>query len=226
MDLNAFLNLGEKLAIEWGQNAYKSIVQDISSSDVFLCSELTRQGGVPLFVPNDEDLMTIFYRQNGLYMFTARMLGYVQQGNLRYMRLRAISEPVKRQRRGEYRLDMNMPVDVVIHGRNTPGTSAAAAAVLPEDDVYLQTKTLDISAGGIFVASPDAYPIGTQLEIELPLDDELFIEASGEVVRCVWPNMRAEPYKLGVKFTEISEKTQQALRKYLLAVQIAIRQRS
>lgn len=226
MDLNAFLNVGEKLSIEWGKSSYKSMLQDVLSSDIFLCSELTRQGGVPLFVPNDEELTVVFYRQNGKYLFMARMLGYVQQDNLRYIRLRAVSEPLKRQRRSEYRLEINANVSVIIHGKSQPGTSPMAAAALPEEDVEFQTKTLDISAGGLLLAAPKAYPIGTQLEISLMLDDRTPIDASGEVVRCIWPNMRTEPYKLGVMFTEIGDRTQQALRKYLLAAQVAMRQRS
>ncbi len=225
MDLNDFLNIGEKLSVEWEQSAYKSMLQDLSGPNILLCAELTRPGGVPLFVPNDAYLDVIFFRQNGLYIFTALMLGYNKQNNLRYMRLRALNEPIKRQRRSDYRLDLHVPVNVTIRGRNFPNTPAQAAAVLPVEDTVYQSRTLDVSAGGVYLAAPQAYPIGTQLVLDFTLED-LRVEAPGRVVRCIWPNMRNEPYKLGVQFQGIDDKTQQALRKYLLAAQIAMRQRS
>ncbi len=47
-----------------------------------------------------------------------------------------------------------------------------------------------------------------------------------DVARCTWPQKMDEQFVVGVKFSDISEKTQRLLSKYIIQEQIRMRRRA
>ena len=72
------------------------------------------------------------------------------------------------------------------------------------DDFITQYIT-DISAGGLFIATPTPYEIGNLIDIEFYLEDEQkhFFKVRGRVVR-----LHDSPNGMGIQFTEIEEESQ------------------
>jgi uncharacterized protein (TIGR02266 family) len=68
-------------------------------------------------------------------------------------------------------------------------------------DAVLESSTVDISEGGVFIRMPNPRPEGTLIRLRLHVGDR-GLEIGGVVVRCVRPG-EGEPPGIGVLFTEL-----------------------
>jgi len=105
------------------------------------------------------------------------------------------------QRRAFYRLGVQM---VVSYSRVTGEESWKKAGVR------------DISEGGICLMETTQLPVGEQLVLELPLENES-VCVRGFVRRC---NTTGSVYMVGIEFSELTAKEQQKLRKFIFAQQL------
>lgn len=78
----------------------------------------------------------------------------------------------------------------------------------------------DISIGGIFLQTPQLFPIGTELNLEIKLDraDHL-INAKGSVVRCV-DSKDPDERGMGLKL-EIKDRSEKVLLEQFITVELA-----
>jgi uncharacterized protein (TIGR02266 family) len=71
---------------------------------------------------------------------------------------------------------------------------------------FFESETVNISAGGMFIATEDLPPVGTQLDVEVVLEDgQLVLHATVEVVR---HQANEAPIGVGARFVEISYEAQ------------------
>lgn len=68
-------------------------------------------------------------------------------------------------------------------------------------DAVLESSTVDISEGGVFIRMPSPRPEGTAIRLRLHVGERV-LEIGGVVVRCVRPG-EGEPPGIGVLFTEL-----------------------
>jgi c-di-GMP-binding flagellar brake protein YcgR len=218
MDPSKFLNFGERIDVEIEGKQYKSDVQDIGPSDVISISQpMLRQ--TPVFIPPHTEMKIVYYRPNGMYEFPAIIIGTADSDSLRMIRLQALADPQKYQRRMNFRVPLKIPVSAVI----TSELTHTARTVYS-----FHTQSIDLSEGGMGLYAPQSYPLAARMRVEFSIileeaDEQLSLMS--DVARCTWPQKLDEQFVVGVKFSDISEKTQRLLSKYIIQEQIRMRKR-
>ncbi len=88
--------------------------------------------------------------------------------------------------------------------RRFPRVQLAAAVQLrfPSAEAAIDSRTVDISEGGVFIQMRDPRPEGTSIHLDLRIGDRA-LKIGGVVVRCVRPG-KGEPTGIGVLFTTIA----------------------
>lgn len=88
--------------------------------------------------------------------------------------------------------------------RRFPRIQLAAAVRLrfPSAEAAVESSTVDISEGGVFIRMSNPRPEGTTIRLQLELGDDR-LDIGGVVVRSIRPG-EGEPTGVGVLFTEIS----------------------
>jgi uncharacterized protein (TIGR02266 family) len=71
----------------------------------------------------------------------------------------------------------------------------------PSAEAALESSTVDISEGGVFIRMPNPRPEGTAIRVQLRVGERV-LEIGGVVVRCMRPS-DGEPSGIGVLFTEL-----------------------
>jgi uncharacterized protein (TIGR02266 family) len=101
---------------------------------------------------------------------------------------------------------LSQPGDIALRAperRNSSRAPWLADLEFAEDAQFFTGLSLDISEGGLFVATYTPIPIGTRLVLCFELPDGTSVEARGEV-RWVRPEaMDGERPGVGIKFTEL-----------------------
>lgn len=210
MDLTALLNTGERVDIEINQTGYKTMVHNVPDVDTFLVSQPTKKG-IPVRPEMDSPIRVTLYRSNGLYSLVARMSGRQFADNLICLRLIALTEPVKQQRRHYHRLEIMLPVIVRIY----------KDAEMLEQAELLDTYCADFSAGGLRFYADKIIPMDTHCTCELDLGDGAPLVVAGSTRRCVWPSTPGERFRVGVEFQNCSEKMRAQISKYVFVKQAA-----
>ena len=119
------LNLGEKLHLYVLAGDRKrspvmvSQIMECPGGNIFIIAMPMLEGRlVP--VQTNKEVRLAYYRYNGVYEFTAKVLGR-SGGKLPSLRVKALTEPVKSQRREYYRLNTVLPVNIVIEPKGEEG---------------------------------------------------------------------------------------------------------
>lgn len=129
------------------------------------------------------------------------------------------SEITKVQRRHHFRLEIVldaviMPADDDAAVKNDSDGGAA------KKSTPLKAYTRNISGSGVCIISEKDFPKNTLLRIGLELSDGTQISTKGIVVRCREIEARkSRCYELGIKFTDIAEKDQDRLIRYIFQQQ-------
>ncbi len=84
-------------------------------------------------------------------------------------------------------------------------------------DMFVSNRVMNISRGGLFIASDQPLPISSQVQLKLSLGDSLTIEAQGRVI---WNyDIRKGSSKVipgtGIKFLNLSPEHTARLERYL-----------
>ena len=218
MDPSKFLDIGEHVDIEIEGNQYKSDVQDMESEDIISVSQ-PMQRQTPVFIPPHADVKVVYYRPSGMYEFAARAIGTAEHESMRMVRLQILEEPQKYQRRMSFRVPLSIPVSAIITSELTS---------TPRTVFSFRTQSIDLSESGMGVFAPQSYPLGTRVRIEFSIridGIEEHLSLMSDVARCTWPRRLGERFVLGVRFTDVSEKTKRLMSKYIIQEQIRARKR-
>ncbi len=156
-----------------------------------------------VYVPDDMIIrLTFIHSRQGLLGFTARVKSKEFRGKVAVMLIEPEGEIEKIQRRMNFRLDIVL--DVLMW--------------LPDTDKKNPVKacTKNISGSGLCVISETDIPKNTELKLELELSAEMSISAKCLLVRgCPAELRKGKGFELGMHFTEISKKSQDALIKFI-----------
>ena len=74
-------------------------------------------------------------------------------------------------------------------------------------------RTKDLSEGGILLECNQAFPIGSKVEVQIAIHDEL-ITARGDIMR-IEPVPNSRKCDVGIKFTDITENHRNMIHRYL-----------
>ena len=217
MDPSKFLSIGEQIDIEIEGRQYKSDVQDIDWRDAIRVSQ-PMQRQTPVFIPPRSEVKVVFYRPNGMFEFPARAIGTAEHESIRMIRLEMLEEPQKYQRRMNFRVPLRMPV-----------TSVVTSELTASHNFYsFNSYSIDLSESGMGLYAPQSYPLGARMRVEFSIafeGEEEQLSLTSDVARCTWPKKIGEQFVLGIKFADVSDKTQRLLGRYIIQEQIRARRR-
>lgn len=210
------LNLGEKLHLYVLARDRKkgpimvSQVMECPGDDIFIIAMPMMEGRlVP--VHTNKEIRLAYYRENGVYEFTAKVLGR-SGGRLPTLRVKALSEAIKSQRREYYRLNTVLPVNIVIAPNGE------------EEPQVVKCLTLDISAGGMRLASGSGIKKDSLLTCELELSGKA-LAIKAKVIRSAAVYNEEYLYEIGVQFMELDEKMRKEIIGYIFEQQIKMIQK-
>jgi c-di-GMP-binding flagellar brake protein YcgR len=175
--------------------------------------------GTILPIPAGENLQVHFSRGEAHYEYECEILERYP-GPIPTILISAPDATVRRvQRRSFFRLGANVPVAIEplapLPGTRPPGPPCRGV-------------TVNVSGGGILLESPELYPEGSLLRLELDLPDGAPAAAArAEVVRDAGrasPGVRATWF-LGVEFLDLPEPARERITRYIYLLQRAIRER-
>lgn len=136
--------------------------------------------------------------EDSLVEFDSHVVGY-----LAYPRCMVIAEPKDirpKERRESRRLGVALTVSYVVKGKQPIGE---------------QTVTIDVSSGGLRMATSRLLPRGAVMALFLQLGEETM----SLLGRVIWSDWKGRNVMTGVEFVELPEKDQTALTYYLFSLE-------
>lgn len=116
-------------------------------------------------------------------------------------RVKASTPPEGEEDRREDELRLEIEIDVGLEGDNT----------------FFTGRTGDLSKGGVFIATDEPFPVGTELLVAFVLPDGYSVEADGIVAWVRAPRYRPDelPGGMGVRFVRLSSRDEHAITHFL-----------
>ena len=233
--------VGDKIEIVSDEGrSYKTMVEDMTGNGLFLVG-MPSYERIPVIFHKGDAFTVHFSRESGIYATYMRVLGFEKKGEIRYIWLHQETRPRKYQRRGAYRLPVNLKVIVYEHAEtqageslyaeNTPDANPAGEnpALIPpvpavgkEPDALETAGARDISVSGLALVVRREYEPNGKILLQ-PLFNEQtrasvpFI-VGAEVVRSI-PERHISRHCIGVKFIGQTNSMHDYLSKYVLAGQ-------
>lgn len=153
------------------KRVYVSKIYDILAQDLLQIAMPIYEGKiVPLAV--DEKFVACFYTDKGLLECDVMVTSRYKSGNLFFLEIRLLGEPNKLQRREFYRYNCIMDAKVREVSELEYATGVPENTDLPESELdWKPVKILDISGGGVRIASTLNLNQGTYVKINFLLSD-------------------------------------------------------
>lgn len=104
---------------------------------------------------------------------------------------------------------------------------AAACLIDPQGhgERPVALTVLDLSGGGLQLAAPEPLPMGSVLQIDLPLAPEGVVRVRADVVSVQAPDAPGAPYRLHARFRDLREADEQKIIRFIFQEQVRLRQK-
>ena len=204
------LNAGDHIyGLVNGKLSFSTIVSEILPDNSLYVERPSVRGKLLSCEPGDT-VDVFFYREQGIYSFTTSLERSFTQYLVPMLHIRVTSGMVRRQRRRYNRLAKNLPVHIRLN--------------VDEDNrvqsIDIEAETLDISAGGSRIRLPAPVARNTPMQCRLCLTDTQQITLDSVVVHATGREEAAdEPFQVGVRFENMSEKAKRNLAGYIFKEQ-------
>ncbi len=164
-----------------------------------------------VYMPMDSLVRVYFLHQKqGFLSFTAKLNYKGTRGKISVMGLTPNSGLEKLQRRKHYRLDSLLGVEYV----------TLESTGIPSSDKWKKGIFKNISASGSCLLAEEALEKGTDLKFKLSITSTIQVSAVASVVRHLpVENKSIKKFEHGLIFTEISDRDQDKLIKYIFEQQ-------
>lgn len=189
------------------QGLYNSRVINSEENELIVAAPRNDNGAVPL---QKNDLINIcVFKKDAMYEFQSKVISPATR-DFAYITIYIPHLIKRKQRRADFRITINVPVEVLYFYRD--GVPVAACTM----------NSVDLSAGGVKIETSEGFKAGEkyQMVIVLPSGnetEEIYIEA--EVVRSERdPNPEpgsANLYWTAFKFNDIAESKKQKILKFI-----------
>lgn len=166
------------------------VLEDAREGVLVIAMPIFKRRLVP--IKTDRTIEIMFYRDNGVYEFEARVVGR-SGGRIPNLKVQALTSVKKSQRRDYYRLNTVLPVKVSIS--NSEG----------EESVIIRCLTLDLSAGGMRLASDRDIEKDCIINCDMMLSNKPY-SVKAKVVRSTAVYNQEYAFEIGVQFIELKEK--------------------
>ncbi|MGO0121714.1 flagellar brake protein [Desulfothermobacter acidiphilus] len=186
------------------EDYYVSTVEDITDEAIFIALPYRQRS--PLMLEVGDRVKVLFPGESECFWFSSTVRARLEEGKVILYAL-TLPTTVKRvQRRRDVRLYETMPVEFAPYREG-------------EEPAWQPTLALDLSAGGVRIASPRAYEPGSTLWVRfrLPLrNEELEIATPARVARCEPVVLEGKRlYHLGLEFLQLSRSQKDKIFSYV-----------
>ena len=155
---------------------------------------------------------------NTLYRFKAIVTGRGRSENVALLKIEAVSEIEKVQRRSYYRLECSLPVMF----RQVESFNPAHSEGVP----FKKTLASNLSGGGIRLLLEEKLEAGKIVECEIRVGEEKLIRFFGRVMRHeVREDEGRFKYEAGIAYIKISKNDREAVVKYIFDEQRKLRKK-
>ena len=223
--------IGDKIEIVRDEGrAYKTMVEDMTGNGLFLVG-MPSYGGMPVIFRKGDAFSVLFSRESGIYTTYMRVLGFEKKGEIRYVWLHQETRPRRYQRRGAYRLPVNLKVMVCDHMKNLSELNLSMESLseklqehgdIEETDVLETAGATDISVTGLALVAKRKYELGEELLLKPlfrePRPPQPSFLVGAEVVRSIPESYRSR-HNIGLKFIGQTNSVNDYLSRYVLAGQ-------
>ena len=223
--------IGDKIEIARDEGrTYKTMVEDMTGNGLFLVG-MPSYGGMPVLLRKGDAFSVLFSRESGIYSTYMRVMGFEKKGDIRYIWLLQETRPRRYQRRGAYRLPVNMKVVVCDRMKNLSELSLSMESLseklqehgdFEETDVLETAGALDISVTGLALVVKREYEPSEELLLKPlfrePRPPQPSFLVGAEVMRTI-PERYRSRHCIGVRFIGQSKSMQDYLSRYVLAGQ-------
>jgi c-di-GMP-binding flagellar brake protein YcgR len=200
--------LNNKIEVLWEDGNYKSVIQDITNNSIGI--NIPVCGGKYLPLRKGEWIEAICFSKNSIYKFNTVVLGRKIDGMLIIM----LAKP-KKFTRIQRRNHVRIPVLLNI----TCGALKLNKDLNEIDDnqcEFFQAYSLDLSGGGMKIASDKKISLGDILLITLPLGKEL-LAIKGKVVRG-YKDVDSKKNIYGVCFFDIEQGVRENIIQFIFRI--------
>ena len=192
-----------------GKLSFSTIVSEILP-DGSLYAERPIVRGKLLPCESGDSVDVFFYRDQGIYTFSATLTRCFVQYQVPMMHFRVTSGMVHRQRRRYNRLAKNLPVSVRINVDENNQVHS----------IDVQAETLDISAGGSRIRLPAPVSCDTPMQCRIRLTDTKQITLDSVVVHVIGQeDAEDQSFQVGVRFENMNDRTKRSLAGYIFEEQ-------
>lgn len=216
--LSKVVTVGDKILLEHeshlqsNENEEKRYVSNVLE----LLDDETLKIGMPIeqsmVIPLEIDkrLHLLFYTHRGIYHCDCVILSRQKEERIYTMKIKAVSEIEKYQRREYYRISCFLSLTYEVYQENEDENE--------EELPVCQGKVTDLSGGGIRFYSEYQHPFETPLFIhfQLELNEGLFhFDVLGKVMSSQLVENRRNYYENRVEFTDLSTRERETIIKYV-----------
>ena len=232
--MTSVINVGDKIELtklnrtkmsESQQEQVKYISRVLEKdNDYEMKISMPIQGGkiIPLSV--GESFMACFYVKLGaMYECKINITDRYKEGNLFILEIEVASQLKKVQRRNFYRYSCMLAMQYIVVPED-----AEDEDMLEEEgsEVWKQAVAMDVSGGGVRIASKIKEEEGTLIELKLPLvngKERTVLYTKAKVLR-VLPSSQSGIYELRAEFVDILEADREEIVKYIFDMERKKRQ--
>jgi len=216
---------------KFGNTFVSQLLEHQPDGSIVISAPIT--GSRIVYVPSHITIrLTFIHQLHGLLSFTALVMSRGSRGNVAVLIIKPNDDLEKIQRRMHYRLDIILTAFVRPVQDDNSGTCkdngtsdeqpASDNSGVSENAEVPQIKayTKNISGSGVCIICRENFPKNSMLNIELNLTEDLKITAGCIVVRNQSVEIKkTRSYELGMRFTQISKKDEEALIRFIFEQQ-------
>ncbi|MGI5839564.1 MAG: flagellar brake protein [bacterium] len=203
-----------------GKGRYASYVVDIAEDRITAAAPMS--GNRIIALPAGTRLQVIYVDDSGVYGYPAQVTGKKRDTTPLLILVRC--GPVEKvQRRNFVRLDISLPIRYI-----ALSDKKNAGKVAPEENLSRPGRIIDISGGGIQIATSERMRLQTILQLDFQLPRGLRIQASGMIVRRLpapATGKSQREYYYGIRFEGLPALIQDELVKHIFAEQMLLRRK-
>lgn len=198
------LNIGDRITVIYHERSYSSVVQDMPAPDRIIIAQPTNMGiYLNLIAPDEGEIL--FNKENGILTFQVVQEERFLSNGVPMLRLRAVTEVRRSQRRSYFRLEKSLPVQLSVKNEKDLGKGS----------LTIKARTINISGGGCRIAIKQPVDNSVKLECKITLSPDTELVLDGQVV---WVEKRAQGETaniIGVQFVDEDSAAQKKLVSYV-----------
>jgi c-di-GMP-binding flagellar brake protein YcgR len=193
------LGINRKIDVLWGEDIYKSTIQDIKDEEILITVPVSN--GVYLTLEDGEKLEQIFYDNKGnVFGYKSEVLGRITENNIPFYRIGKPFEITRIQRRNYVRVNILQVINYI--------KEEELEKEIKEEEKYEHALLLDLSGGGMRIKIKEELSYNDIIVANLIHDNEK-ITVRGKIVRI--EKAEDKKYVCGIDFDDMDNVTREKI---------------